>query len=181
MYYTVIELCELRLVPSVGSANEITGNALQAVNVGAAALGASVHRLFCVFIAAIHAAIAGVVDTAVSDVVFVHHVHDAHHSFGVVSGISVNLHIEDVAATCEFVIRGLHLCLVQCRAVEINWYMIGVCVVVAVCNAGQNAELLTVALGETTCKTFLNIFFLSVPSKIDDFLNYNAYICMMQR
>ena len=152
--YAVVELCELSLVPTVGSADEVACDALQTVDVGASALRALVQCLVCVFVSAVHAAVAGVVDASVANVILVHHVDDAHDCLGVVGCVAVNLYVEDVSATGEFVIGSFHLCFVKSRAVVIDGNVIGVRVVVAVRYAGQDAELCAVALGEAASQTF---------------------------
>ena len=108
---------QLRLVPSVGGAYQVAGDALQSVYVGAAALRAHFQMLVGILVAAVHAAVAGMVHTSVADVVLVHHIYDAHYSLGVVGSIAVYLHVEDVSAACEIVVGSLHLCLVQGCAV----------------------------------------------------------------
>ena len=104
MHYAVVKLCELCFVPSVGSSYEIARDALQTVNVRAAALRTGVHHLLCILVAAVHAAVARMVNAAVANVVLVHHIHDTHNGFGVVCGIAVNLYIEDVSAACEWMV-----------------------------------------------------------------------------
>ena len=90
---------------------------------------------------------------AVTDIELVHHVHDVHHGLGVVCGIAVYLHVEDVSATGECMVRSLHLSLVQGRALVVNGHMVGVGIVVLVSNAGDDAELLLVELGKAAGKT----------------------------
>ena len=113
MYYTVIQFCQLGLVPSVGGSYQITRDALQAIYVGAAAMGTLFHFLLGILVTAIHAAVARMIYRTIADVELVHHVHDVHHSLGIVGGITVYLHIEDMSACGESMIRSLYLCLVQ--------------------------------------------------------------------
>ena len=58
----VVEFVEFCVVPAVGGAYELAGDALELVDVGAAALGTSLQLLVSIFIAAVHAAVAVVVD-----------------------------------------------------------------------------------------------------------------------
>ena len=69
------------------------------------------------------------------------------------SCISVILDIEDVAATGEIMVRSLNLCLVLRRTFIIYRHMVGVCVVVLVCYARDDAELLAVESCETARKS----------------------------
>ena len=108
----VLEFGEFTAVPAVGGADEVTRDALQAVNVVAVALGALVEVLGSVLVSTIHAAVAIVVNGAVTDVVLVHEVHDIGDGLGVVGGVAVDLDIEDVSATGQLVIRRLDLGLV---------------------------------------------------------------------
>ena len=108
----VLELGEFAAVPAVGGADEVTRDALQTVDIMAVAVGALVEIFGSVLVAAVHAAVAVVVDRAVAHVVLVHEIHDIGNRLGVVGGITVNLDIEDVSATSQFVIRSLDLGLV---------------------------------------------------------------------
>ena len=153
MYHTVVQLCQLGLVPAVGGTNEVTCDALEAVYVVAAAAGALVHYLLGILIAAIHAAVACVVHRAITDVELVHHVHDVHDCLGVVCSIAVYLHVEDVAAAGQCMVWSLYLSLVQGRALVVHGHVVGVGIVVLVSNAGNDAELLLVILGEAARKT----------------------------
>ena len=67
-------------------------------------------------------------------------------------GVAVNLHVEDVSATGDVVIGSLDLCLMPCRALVVDRYVVGIGVVVAVGNSWDNAELLAVFLGELTAE-----------------------------
>ena len=66
--------------------------------------------------------------------------------------ISVDLDIEDVSTTCECVVRSLDLCLVLRSTLEVYRHMVGVCIVILVCDARDDAELLLVATCEAACK-----------------------------
>ena len=146
----VVQFGQLTLVPAVGSTYQITGDALQAVDMGAAAFRTFLQMIVSILITAVHAAVAVVVYRTISDVVTVHHVHHAHDYFRIVGSIAVNLYIEDVSASGQVVIRSFHFGLVSCAALVIYRHMIGVSVVIAVCNARQHTELLAVYLGEAS-------------------------------
>ena len=113
MNHTVIEFCQLGLVPAVGGTYEITGDALESVDIVATAIGTLVHYLLGIFISAIHATVACVVYRAITDIELVHHVHDIHNCLRVVSCIAINLYIEDVATSGEGMIWSLYLSLVK--------------------------------------------------------------------
>ena len=118
---------------------------------------ASAVRTFCdsflrILESAVHAAVAVVVYRAVSDIISVHEVHDAHNSLRVVCRISVDLDIEDVSAACESVVWTLDLSLVLWSTFVIYRHMVRVCIVILVCHAGDDAELLLVTACETACK-----------------------------
>ena len=136
MYDTVVQLCQLGLVPTVGSTHEVTRDALETVNVVTAATGTFVHHLLGILVSAIHATVACVVYRTVTDVELVHHVHDVHNGLGIVCGIAVYLYVEDMAATGECMIGSLYLRFVQGRALVIYGHMAGVGVIVLVCYAG---------------------------------------------
>lgn len=148
MYDTVVQLCQLGLVPTVGGTHEVTRDALETVNVVAAATWTLVHNLFGILVTAIHATVACVVYRTVTDVELVHHVHDVHHGLGVVCGIAVYLYVEDMAATGQCMVWSLYLRFVQGRAPVVDRHMVGVGVIVLVCYAGYDAVLLLVELGK---------------------------------
>ena len=62
--------------------------------------------------------------------------------------VAVNLYIEDVAATGQVVVRSLDLCLLQRCTLVVYRHVVGVGIVVAVCNAWDDAKLLAVLLGK---------------------------------
>ena len=107
MYNTVVQLCQLCLVPTVGGTHKVTRDALEAVNVVAATTGTFVHNLLGILVTAIHATVACMVYRAVTDIELVHHVHDVHHGLGVVCGIAVYLHVEDMSAAGQRMVRSL--------------------------------------------------------------------------
>ena len=108
MNHTVIEFCQFGLIPTVGGTYEITGDALESVDIVATAIGTLVHYLLGIFISAIHATVACVVYRAITDIELVHHVHDVHNSLGVVCSIAVYLHVEDVASACQVMVWTFH-------------------------------------------------------------------------
>ena len=120
----VVEFGELGVVPAVGRADEVAGDALQTVDGFAAAFGADFEILAGVFVAALHAAVAVMVDRAVADVVFVHQVDDVRDGLGIVGGVAVDLDVEDVAAAGQLVIGRLDFSLMLGRALVVDRHMI---------------------------------------------------------
>lgn len=110
--YTVFELGELATVPTVGGAYKVTCDALQAVNVFAAATGAGLEPFLGILISTVDAAVAIVVNRAIAYVVLVHEVYHVAYCLGIVGGISINLNVEDVTTTSKLVIGRLNLGLV---------------------------------------------------------------------
>ena len=104
----VVQLCQLGIVPAVGCPHQVAGDALQLVDMLAAALRAFFQVWGGVFVAALQTAVTVVVYRTVADVVSVHHVHYTHNDFRIVGGVTVYLHIEDVSAAGQFMIRSLH-------------------------------------------------------------------------
>ncbi len=93
----VVQLCQLGIVPAVGCPHQVAGDALQLVDMLAAALRAFFQVWGGVFVAALQTAVTVVVYRTVADVVSVHHVHYTHNDFRIVGGVTVYLHIEDVS------------------------------------------------------------------------------------
>ena len=120
----------------------------------AAALRAFFQVWGGIFVAALQTAVTVVVYRTVADVVSVHHVHYTHNDFRVVGGVTVYLHIEDVAAASQLMIRSLHFRFVAGAAFVVHGHVVGVGVVVTVRNARQHAELLAVYAGELARQTF---------------------------
>ena len=112
MYNPVVEFGELAGIPAVGGTDQITGDTLQGVDVTAVAVRALGEAFGGILITAVEAAVTVVVDAAVSKVVLVHQVHDVHDGLGVVGGVAVEFHIEDMAGVLPLVVRSLDLCLV---------------------------------------------------------------------
>lgn len=148
MNYSVTQLSQLTAVPTVGGTYQITGDTLESIDVGSTTLRTYGQTLGGILIAAIHTAVAVVVYTAIADVVLVHQVYDIHDSLWVVSGITVNLHIEDVTATGQVVIWSLDLSLVLDGALVVNRHVVRVGIVCLVCHALDLAETLLVDTGE---------------------------------
>ena len=144
----VVQLCQLGIVPAVGCPHQVAGDALQLVDMLAAALRAFFQVWGGVFVAALQTAVTVVVYRTVADVVLVHHVHYTHNDFRIVGGVTVYLHIEDVSAAGQLMIRSLHFRFVAGAAFVVYGHVVGVGVVVTVRNARQAAELLAVYTGE---------------------------------
>ena len=149
----VLELGKLAAIPAVGGADEVTGDALQAVDVMTVAVGALLKAIGGILVTAVHATVAVMVDRAVTHVVLVHEVHNIGNRLGVVGGITVNLDVEDVTATSQFVIGSLDLGLVLGRALVIDGHMVAVGVIDLVGHTGNLAEVLAVAAGEFAAET----------------------------
>ena len=145
----VVEFGKFRLIPAVGSSDEVAGDALQAVDVGAATFGASFETRRGVFVAAIDAAVAVVVHRAVAHVESIHHFNDTHDSLGVVGGIAVDFNIENMAATSEVVVGSLDFSFVAGTAFVVHRHVVGIGVVIAVGDARNYAEFLAVDASET--------------------------------
>ena len=144
----VLELGKFAAIPTVGGADEVTSDALQSVDIMTVAVGALLKALGGILVAAVHATVAVVVDRAVTHVVLVHEVHNIGNCLGVVGGITVNLDVEDVATTGQFVIGSLNLGLVLGRALVIDRHVVAVGVIDLVGHTGDLAEVLTVAASE---------------------------------
>ena len=93
---TVVKFCEFCIVPTVGGADKISGDALQTVDSGAVAMRAFFEVGRRVFISAYHTTVAIVVYRTVSNIVFIHQVNNIGNRFRIVSGISVDFDIEDM-------------------------------------------------------------------------------------
>ena len=135
MYYPVVQFGEFGLVPTVGGSYQVAGDALQFVDVGAAAFRTNFQVGGGVFVSAFQAAVAVVVHRAVTDVVPVHHIYYTHDDFGVVGGVAVNLHVEDVSAAGQVVVGGFYFRFMAGAALVVHGHVVGVGVVVAVCDA----------------------------------------------
>ena len=154
MYYTVVEFSQLRAVPAVGGSYEITCDTLQLVYCMAAAYRAFLKIVLGILISTCHAAIAVVVDRAITDIVFVHHVNNIADSIGIMSGVTVDFDIEYVAAACQGMIGSLDFSLVTWRAVVVHRHMVGICMMSAVSHSGDDAERLAVFLRELAREPF---------------------------
>ena len=106
------------------------------------------------FVAAFQTSVTVMVYRTVADVVLVHHVHYTHNDFRIVGGVTVYLHIEDMATAGQLMIRSLHFRFVAGTAFVVHGHVVGVGVVVTVRNARQRAELLAVYAGELTRQPF---------------------------
>ena len=124
MYNAIFELGEFGLVPAVGGAYEVACDALQLVYVMAAAMRACVERFLGVLIAAMHAAVAVVVHRAIAYVVCVHEVYDVGYGLWIVGGVAVDFHIEDVAASGEFVVGAFYFGFVAGRALVVYRHVV---------------------------------------------------------
>ena len=76
----------------------------------------------------------------VAYIVFVHQIHDVGNGLWIVSGIAIYFHIENMAATREFVIRSLDNGFVSRRTVVIDRHMVGISIVFTIGDAGELSE-----------------------------------------
>ena len=150
--YTVTELSELAAVPSVGSTDEVACDALELIDLLAAAVRTLLHIMLGILISAVETTVAVVVHRAVSDIILVHKVNNLHDCLRVVSRVTVDLHIEDVATTSECMVRTLDLSLVLRSTLVVHRHVVGVCVIFLICNARDNAEFLLVETCESACE-----------------------------
>lgn len=64
-----------------------------------------------ILITAVHTTITVVVYGAIAHIQLIHHIHHTHDDLGIMSGIAIDLDIEDMAATRQLMIRRLNLSL----------------------------------------------------------------------
>lgn len=148
VHYTIFKFCELGIVPSVGRAYEIARDALYVVDIVAVTLGTLGEIFLSILVAAIHATVTVVIDRAIADVILIHEINDITDSLGVVGSIAVNLHIEYVTASSEFVIGSLDLSLVARGALVVDGDVIGVGIINLVGHTGYDAKRATVTRSE---------------------------------
>ena len=144
VHYTIVEFGKLCIVPAVGRADEVSCDTLKPVDVLASAFGTCRQAVLRILVAAVHAPVAVVVDGAIADIITVHHIHDIGYRLGIVRGVAVDLHVEDMTAAGQFMIRSFDLGLVAWRASVVDGYVIGVGVVDLVSHAGYYAEAFAV-------------------------------------
>ena len=150
MRHTVVELCELATVPAVGRSHEIARDTLQLIDIRRTALRALIQMVVGILVATVHAAVTVVVHGTIAHVELVHHIHDTHDHLRIVGSVAIDLHIEDVTAAGHLMIGRLDLGLVTGTALVIDGHVVGVRIVVTVCDTGNDTELLTVFLRELT-------------------------------
>ena len=148
VHYTIFKFCELGIVPSVGRAYEIARDTLYVVDIVAVTLGTLGEIFLSILVAAIHATVTVVIDRAIADVILIHEINDITDSLGVVGSIAVNLHIEYVTASSEFVIGSLDLSLVARGALVVDGDVIGVGIINFVGHTGYDAKRATVTRSE---------------------------------
>ena len=107
-----------------------------------------------ILIAAIHTAITVMVHATIAHIQLVHHVNNAHDNLWIVGGIAVDFDIENMTATRHLVIRSLDFGLMSRTTFIINGHMVRISIVIAVGDAGDDAELLAVTLGKLTTQAF---------------------------
>ena len=96
------------MIPTVGGSYEVTGNALQLINMLATALRTYFQVWISILISAVHATVTIVVHRTITHIQLVHHIYNIHDNLWVVSGITVDFNIEDVTTTSHFVVWSLY-------------------------------------------------------------------------
>lgn len=86
--------------------------------------GALFQVALSVFVSAVHATVAVVINRAIADVVFVHEVNDVGNSLWIVSGIAVDFYVEDVSTACELVVWSFNFCFVARRALVVDGHVV---------------------------------------------------------
>ena len=124
MDYAVIQFGKFGVVPTVGRSDEVAGDALQTVDVVTVAVRTLLKILLSVFISAVHAAVAVMVDRGVTDVVLVHKVDNIGNRLRIVGCIAVNLHIEYMTTASQVVIRSLDFSLMARRTMIVDRDMV---------------------------------------------------------
>ena len=136
---TVVKLCQFAGVPPVGRAHQIAGDALDSLK-GCATLRTCLAPLVGILIAAIGTVIAIVVDRPITHIILIHHIDDLHDRLFIVSGIPIDLDIEDMTTQGDGMIGCLHFRLMTRRTVIIDRHMVRVGVIFLVGYAGDDAE-----------------------------------------
>lgn len=132
------------MIPTIGSPDQIACNALQAVNVRTAATGTNFKGFLSIFITAIHATIAIVIDRPVTDIVFVHQIDNIHYGFGIVRSITIDLDIENMPTPRQFMVGCFDFGFVLGATLEVNRHMIGIGVILPIGYTFDYPELFLV-------------------------------------
>lgn len=117
---SVFQFRQLAGIPAVGGSDQISGDALEGVDVFAVAMRAFGEIVVGILKSAVEAAVAVVVYASVADIVFIHEVHNLHDGLGIMSRVSVNLHVEDMTGILVLVVRALDSGLVLRCTVIVN-------------------------------------------------------------
>lgn len=149
---TVVELCELGTVPAVGCTDKVARDSLQTVDVGASALGTNREVLDGILMSAIHTTVSIVVDRAVADIVLIHQIDYLRDSLGIVSCVTIDLHVEDMASTGQSVIRSLDTSFMCGAAMIVDRNMVGVGIIVLIGYTGNDTKRLAVGSRKLTRK-----------------------------
>ena len=115
-----------------------------------ATLRTNLKIIIGILIATIHATVAIVVYRAIAHIELVHHIHHTHDDLRIMSSITINLYVEDMSTTCHFMIRSLNFCLMTSGALVVYRYVVGIGIIIAICDTRNNAKLLTILLRELT-------------------------------
>ena len=105
---SIFQFGKLTGIPSVGSADKITGDSLDSFK-RCAAFRTVMLILQCIFISTFRTMVTIMVHGAVTHIVFIHQVYNLHDRFLVVSGITIYLYVEDMSSTCKFMVWSLDL------------------------------------------------------------------------
>ena len=120
MDYAVLQFGEFGAVPAVCRTYQVTCNPLERVDVMSVTMRTFLKSLRRILISAIQTSVAVMVHAAVTDVVLVHQVHDVHDGLRIMCRVTVDFHVEDMAAPFKIMIRSLYLGLALRRAMEVN-------------------------------------------------------------
>lgn len=105
MNHPVRKLGLLATIPPFRRSDEVTGDALQHVQVLGPAPGATLQSLLGRLIAAVQATDAVMVNAAITHIILHHQVYDPHDGLGVMGGVAIHLDIEDMPTPRQFMIR----------------------------------------------------------------------------
>lgn len=153
MNHTVFQFGELTGVPPVGGTHKIAGDALDCLELRAASRTCRL-LLVGILIAAVRTVVAVMVYRAVTYIILVHEIHYLHYRLLIVRGVAVNLYIEDMSASCLFMVRAFYTGLVPRRTSVSHGDVIGISIIILVGDTFDYAESLAVAFRESSGKAF---------------------------
>ena len=124
------------------------------VQVFAAAFRAGFQIRGGVLVATIQTTVTVMVYGTVSDIVFIHHIHDTHDRFGVMGSVAIHLYVKDMAATSQIMIRSFHFGFMTGAALVIYRDVIRVRIIIPIRDTGERSELLTIFSRELAGQAF---------------------------